>query len=113
MTNIPIRALCAALLWATTLVASAEGMVTILSPADGARLNALDDNVISYRIVPGPRGDHVHLYDNGNEIAVIRSLEGSYPLTSVGMGAREICIKVVNRAHVPIGIEGCVKVVIE
>ncbi|MFN2309021.1 MAG: hypothetical protein ABR553_04705 [Gammaproteobacteria bacterium] len=113
MLNTPVRALSVLPLWLLSGVAGAEGMVTILSPAEGAKLNAFDENVITYRVVPGPRGDHVHLYDNDQELAVIRQLEGSYPLTSVGMGDRELCIKVVNRAHVPIGIESCVNVVIE
>ena len=113
MLNRRIGLLLTLALWALSMVVQAQGMVTILSPEEGARRSALDENQITYRVVPGPRGDHVHLYDNGHEIAVIRHLEGSYPLSAVGMGAREVCIKVVNRAHVPIGIEGCVNIVVE
>ena len=112
MLNLKSSLLSVLPLWALSAVVNAQG-VTIFSPEDGAKLSVLEENLISYRVDPGPQGDHVHLYDNGREIAVIRHLEGSYSLGSVGMGAREVCIKVVNRAHVPIGIESCVNVVIE
>lgn len=113
MLNIPSALVFALMFWTLITPAHAQGMVTISSPEEGARLSALDDNLITYRVDPGPHGDHVHLYDNGREIAVIRHLIGSYPLSSVGMGAREVCIKVVNRAHVPIGVERCVNIVVE
>lgn len=92
---------------------AAEGSVTIVSPADGARLDAMGDNRISYEVDPGPRGDHVHLYVDGNEVAVLRQLKASYTLPALDSGMREICIKVVNKGHTPIGVEQCVKVTVE
>lgn len=90
-----------------------EASVTISSPADGARLKAKDDNRISYEIVPGPKGDHSHLYVDSKEVAVLRELKSSAPLKSLAAGPREICVKVVNKSHTPIGVEKCVKVTVE
>lgn len=89
------------------------GAVTIVSPADGAKLDAMAENRITYDVVPGPKGDHTHLYVDGKEIAVLRQLKGSYTLASLAPGAHELCIKVVNKNHTPIGIEKCIKVKVE
>jgi len=90
-----------------------EGAVTIVSPTDGARLDAMGDYRISYEVDPGPRGDHTHLYVDGREVAVLRRLKGDYALPTLAVGNREVCIKVVNKGHTPIGIEQCVKVTVE
>lgn len=97
------------LLFSTAALAQ-DGRVTILSPVDGATLDPLDPHELTYEVDPGPRGDHVHIYMDGREIGIIRALKGSYMLNDLPAGERNICIKVVNRAHTPIGIDGCVKV---
>lgn len=89
-----------------------EASVTLSAPADGARLQARDDNRVTYEIIPGPKGDHSHLYVDGKEVAVLRELKGSAPLKSLAPGQREICVKAVNRSHTPIGVEKCVKVTV-
>lgn len=89
------------------------GNVKILAPAEGARLDAMADNRISYEVVPGERGDHTHLYVDGKEVAVLRQLKGSHALETLAPGKRELCIKVVNKNHTPIGVEKCVKVAVE
>jgi hypothetical protein len=90
----------------------AQGSVTIQSPADGATLDALDENRLVYDVAPGPRGDHVHVYIDGKEVGILRKLKGGYLLESMATGKRNICVKVVNKAHVPIGIEQCVNVTV-
>ncbi len=94
-------------------VLAAEGSVTITSPASGAKLDSMVQNKISYEVVPGPRGDHVHLYVDGKETAVIRQLKGSYTMDTLAPGKREICIKVVNKGHTPIGVQQCVNVTVD
>ena len=91
----------------------AQGKVLITSPADGAILDALDENHRVYEVVPGPRGDHLHVYADNQEIGILRKLKGSYLLESLSSGARNLCVKVVNKAHVPVGIEQCVKVTVK
>jgi len=91
----------------------AQGKVLITSPADGAILDAMDENHLVYEVDPGPRGDHVHVYVDNREIGILRKLKGSYLLESLSSGARNLCVKVVNKAHVPVGIEQCVKVTVK
>ena len=90
-----------------------QGKVLITSPTEGATLDALDENHLVYDVDPGPRGDHVHVYVDNKEVGILRKLKGSYLLETLSSGKRNICIKVVNKAHVPVGIEQCVKVTVK
>jgi hypothetical protein len=99
-----------ALLFTMTTALAQDGRVTILSPADGATLDPAGPQELTYEVDPGPRGHHVHIYVDDREIGIIRALKGSFLLKDLPAGDRNICIKVVNRAHTPVGIDGCVKV---
>ncbi|MBM4443076.1 MAG: hypothetical protein FJ027_21910 [Candidatus Rokubacteria bacterium] len=92
---------------------SAEGYVKISSPANGARVDGFGPTAIAYEALPGPKGNHVHVYVDGKEVGILRQLKGSYTLGPLAPGPRVLCVKVVNRAHVPIGIEQCVKVTVD
>jgi hypothetical protein len=104
-------ALCLAIL--TPLARGAEGYVRIHSPANGARVDGFGPTAIAYEARPGPKGNHVHVYVDGKEVGILRQLKGSYTLGPLAPGPRVLCVKVVNRAHVPIGVEQCVKVTVE
>ena len=95
------------------VTALAQGKVTITSPTPGAVLDPLDENRLVYDVNPGPRGDHVHVYVDNKETGILRKLKGDYLLTSLDSGKRNICVKVVNKAHVPVGIEQCVQVTVK
>lgn len=97
----------------STCVAAETPSAKITYPTEGATLDAMAQNRIDYDVVPGPRGDHVHLYVDNKEAAILRKLSGSHPLESLSPGAHALCIKVVNKAHVPIGVEQCVKVSVQ
>lgn len=101
------------ILLAFPLTALGQGKVQITSPASGATLDAMDDNALVYEVDPGPRGDHVHIYVDGKETGILRKLKGSYTLEALSAGKRDICVKVVNKAHVPVGIEQCVQVTVK
>lgn len=90
-----------------------EAAVTIIQPADNAKLDAMASQRIVYEVVPGPKGDHTHLYVDGKEVAVLRQLKGSHALDTLAPGSHELCIKVVNKGHTPIGVEKCIKVKVE
>lgn len=92
---------------------AADASVAISSPADGAKLSRTAQTNINYEVTPGPKGDHTHLYIDGSEEAVLRQLKGSHTLESMAPGSHEICIKVVNKGHAPIGVQQCVKVSVE
>ncbi|MFA6901570.1 MAG: hypothetical protein WC236_00660 [Gallionellaceae bacterium] len=87
--------------------------VRITFPPDGAKLDALSQSRIDYVVNPGPRGSHTHLYVDNEEAAILRKLSGSHVLESLPPGAHSLCIKVVNKAHVPIGVEQCISVKVE
>ncbi|QKT04759.1 hypothetical protein HUS23_13535 [Ectothiorhodospiraceae bacterium 2226] len=90
-----------------------EPRVQILSPSDGEAVDMMEQTRVEYEVVPGPRGDHVHVYVDGNEVDILRQLTGGYTLATLEPGEREVCIKVVNRAHVPIGVEDCVTLAVQ
>ncbi len=117
MRRLPELALLLALTSGAFLLApaamAAEGSVTIESPKDGAKLDAMNQNKLVYAVVPGPGGDHVHVYVDGKEAGILRQLKGSYTLETLAAGKHDICIKVVNKAHTPIGLQRCVAVSVE
>jgi hypothetical protein len=90
-----------------------DAYVKIIEPADGGRLKGREAVRLVYEVKPGPRGEHVHVYVDGKEAGILRRLKGSYALKPLAPGQRAVCIKVVNRAHVPIGVEQCIQVIVE
>lgn len=98
---------------AAPMAALAQGKVVITAPKEGATLDAMAENQLVYEVEPGPRGDHVHVYVDNREVGILRKLKGSYLLETLSPGKRSICVKVVNKAHVPVGIEQCVGVTVK
>jgi len=91
----------------------AQGKVLITSPADGATLDALAENRLVYEVDPGPHGDHVHIYVDNKEAGILRKLKGSFLLEAPSPGKHDLCVKVVNKAHVPVGLEKCIQVTVK
>lgn len=87
-----------------------EASVKITSPAEGAKFEAMAKINVAYEVMPGPNGDHVHLYVDNKEAAILRQLKGSHSLPPLASGPHDICIRVVNKGHTPIGVEQCVQV---
>ena len=115
MVRILVCSLLAALQYVLLAARSAagEGHVRIKSPVAGAKLDAMEQTKLEYEVAPGPRGDHVHVYVDNKEGGLVRQLAGSHTLPTLASCPRSLCIKVVNKAHVPVGVEGCVKVTVE
>ncbi len=109
---ISLLVMLAAASFATQVLAE-EASVSISAPANGAKLDSMTQNKVSYEAVPGPKGDHVHLYVDGKQMAVLRQLKGSYTMETLAAGQREICIKVVDKGHTPIGVQQCIRVTVE
>lgn len=107
----------AAVLWVSATLASLAwaqaGSIKLSAPADGAQLDAAKPIQVAYEVVAGPKADHIHLYLDGKEMAVLREAMGTHPLAAPPAGAHEICIKAVTRAHVPTGLEQCHKVTVK
>ncbi len=83
----------------------------ILSPADGAFFKEGESIPVKYEIKPNPGGDHSHIYINHKEAGILRRKKATFTLPPLPAGEHSICMKVVNKAHTPIGQETCIKVV--
>ncbi len=93
---------------------AAASTVEISAPADGAKVSAKAPGKLDYSFTLGSDGgNHIHVYVDGNQVALLRESKGSYALDPMGPGKHEVCIKVVNAGHAPIGVDRCVKVVAE
>ena len=90
-----------------------DASVKISSPADGAKLSKTAQTKINYEVIPGSKGDHVHLYIDDKEVDVLRQLKGTHTRDALAPGKHEICIKIVSKGHTPIGVQQCVKVSVE
>jgi hypothetical protein len=93
--------------------AAAVSKIDIISPAEGAMLNAKVENKLDYNITLGGDGDHAHLYVDNRRIDMLRQMKGSYSFDYLEQGKREICISVVNNGHSSIGVQRCVTVMVE
>ncbi len=99
--------------FSASLAMAAEAQVEIISPVEGAKLDGMEQNKIVYNVTRGPGGDHVHIYIDGTEKALMREMKGSYTMEMLFPGDHELCIKIVNKNHTPIGVEKCVNVTVE
>ncbi|MEQ1673755.1 MAG: hypothetical protein ABL865_01770 [Candidatus Nitrotoga sp.] len=92
----------------------ADASVTISSPAAEAKLKAGSPIPVTYDVIPGSKGgDHTHIYVNGNQKGVLMKPKDTHTLDGLAAGKHDICIKVVNKGHAPIGVEKCVSVSVE
>jgi len=120
------------LLFSTPVLAS-EGSIRIISPTDGAAVDSSAEKVhVFYHATFDPKGDHVHLsvdgkdketlrqlqvshvtdvYEKGRWVPVMREINGKTAIEPLSRGKHEICAKVVDKLHVPIGVETCIHVV--
>ncbi len=105
----------APLFLATLLVSgsafAAGGSVTILSPANGATLNANEDLTLSYEAIPGPGGDHLHVYLDWQFVNLARSMKGEVRVGALSPGKHHLCVTVASAGHMPTGKESCVDVI--
>lgn len=85
-------------------VGASQASVMISSPADGAVLAANQPVKVSYQANPGPKGDHVHLYLDGERTAVLRQLTGDYELGMLKPGKHKISVEIVTKDHHHIGV---------
>ncbi len=84
-----------------------EGSVTISSPAEGAKVG-LNGIKLVYDVAPGPKGDHVHIYIDGEQTALLRQLKGSYTVDKLVAGKHWLCVRVIDKGNTPVGLEKCV-----
>jgi len=93
--------------------AAEENLVTILLPADGAKLEASQAYTLDFEVKPVAKAEHVHLFIDGEETAVSHKLKGSFTLGPLKPGSRRICISPVNKNHTPIAGQTCINVTVQ
>ena len=87
-----------------------KSLVTISSPTEGAKLSGNSTKIV-YEVALGSKGEHVHVYIDGEEVARLHQLKGTYSVDKLSVGKHWLCIRVVDKGHTPVGQEKCVGVV--
>ena len=80
----PLLLICSLALSGAALAEDASVMIS--SPADGAKVSASAPTTVTYEVVPGPKGDHVHLYVDNGEAKVLRQLKGTTTVDALKAG---------------------------
>jgi hypothetical protein len=93
--------------------AAEDSFATILSPAEGAKLEAKHTYKLEYEVTAAPKVDHVHLFVDGDEVGMAHKLKGSFKLGPLKSGDRKVCVSPVNKAHTPIGAQACITVTVQ
>jgi hypothetical protein len=94
-------------------MAMSTGNIMIMSPKDGATLSAMGENTMAYEITLGKGEDHFHVWVDGEKSGPQRALKGTYTLPKMTPGKHAIIVKLVDKAHVPSGVEKSVFVKVE
>ncbi len=96
---------------AATCTSANAAEVRILAPAAGATLDATSTNTLVYEADPGAsHSDHVHIYIDAREIAMLDGMKGDYALKGLSSGTREICVKLADKNHRPTNVGSCIQV---
>jgi hypothetical protein len=99
----------AVMLGLCALARADDGSVTISAPADKSKVG-LTGIKLAYDVAPGPKGDHVNVYVDGEAVAQPRQLKGSYAIDKLTAGRHTLCVRVVDKSGTAVGIESCVQV---
>jgi hypothetical protein len=102
---------CAVL--AGLVLAAGPPSVTISAPVDGAALSAKSKIPVTYDAVPGPEGNHLHVYVDGKEVGQWHRLKGTQTLAPMTAGKHEICLHLATKAHVELGVNKCTSVTVQ
>lgn len=85
--------------------------ITITSPSDNAQIDAGEEYPLVYQVIPGPGGDHFHVWVDDNRGPGVHQTKGTYMLPKMSPGAHVITIKVVDKGHVPTGPQKSIHVI--
>jgi hypothetical protein len=105
--------LIAVQLLAPPVAAEEDNLAMILSPADGAQLKAEQVSTLEYEVKPEAKSEHVHLYIDGNEVAIGHKLKGGLPFGPLTPGDHKVCISPVNKAHTRTTAQACITVKVQ
>lgn len=77
--------------------------IVISAPADGAVLAAYKPVKISYKVTPGSKGDHAHLYIDKFRAGMTHQLAGDFEIKMLHPGMHKIRVEIVTKDHEHIG----------
>jgi len=95
---------------AASIAAVPGASINILSPADGAHLDADEEYPLTYEVTPGKGGDHFHVWVDEKRGPGIHDNKGKYTLPKLTPGEHNIYIKIVDKDHVPTGPKMSIRV---
>lgn len=96
-----------------SLAFAADAKIDLMSPADGSKLDAKAQTKVSYEFTLGGSADHAHLYVDDKMVSLLRQAKGTYMLDPLARGPHDICVKMVDKNHTPVGVDRCIKVTAE
>ena len=97
-------------------LASADGSLSIISPADGAMLSSGSGNKLEYNITLSPNGNHIHVYVDNMRPIIDRKVSGcpcSLDLPELSSGKHTIVMKEATAGHSLTGLEAGVSVTVK
>ena len=91
-----------------------ERSVTISSPTNKSKIAGTSTKVVFdvAPVPPMPKADHVHVFVDGDKVGQLRTLKGSYEVDKLTIGKHWLCVRVVDKAETPVGLEKCVEVTV-
>ena len=93
-------------------IASVPGAaIKILTPADGAHIDAGEEYPLNYEVKVGKGGDHFHVWVDGKRGPGIHDTAGKYTLPKLAAGEHIIAIRIVDKDHVATGPEKSIRVI--
>lgn len=90
-----------------------SGNVKILSPLDDAALLSTAETYVEYEFEKGDKGDHIHIWIDGEKSPAQRAAKGSYELPKMTPGKHAVIAKLVDKGHVPVGPEKSIFVTVK
>jgi hypothetical protein len=98
------------------MLAAGEGMLTIVSPEDGAMLDSGSGDSLEYNISLSPSGNHIHVYIDNNRPIIVRKVSGcpcTLDLPDLSSGKHTIVLKEATSGHSLTGLEAAVTVTVK
>ncbi len=98
------------------ILAASEGMLTIMSPDDGAVLNNGSGNELKYNITLSPSGNHLHVYIDNQRPIIVRKVSGcpcTLDLPDLAAGKHTIAVKEATSGHSLTGLQAEVSVTVQ
>lgn len=96
---------------AASIAAVPGASIKMLSPADGAHLDADEEYPLAYEVTTGKGGDHFHVWVDGKRSPGIHDTKGTYTLPNLTPGEHIISIRIVTKDHVATGPEKSIRVI--